>query len=183
LLAQVAMDQKNPLPDKHRIFKSPLKGGGFALNLVMSLHPHPDDVSSGCEPLVPTLSKGLEVVQTEIMRPRVCESLVAERPYWNLDKPDGLRHCGYRIDPPDKMILYRPLVPTLSKGPEVAPTQMMRPKGCERLVPTLSKGRQVEQTQRAIDAQGSSRPSLLVSFDTEEAFMAEFASGMWAGRS
>ena len=87
---------ENPLPDKHRIFKSPLKGGGFALNLVMSLHPHPDDVSSGCEPLVPTLSKGLEVVQTEMMRPRVCESLVAERPYWNLDKPDGIRHGGYR---------------------------------------------------------------------------------------
>ena len=89
-----------------------------------------------------------------MMRPRVCESLVAERPYWNLDKPDGLRDGGYRIDPPDKMmslVAERPYW-NLDKpdgvrhgGYRIDPPDKMilyRP-----LVPTLSKGPEVAPTQ------------------------------------
>ena len=149
------------------------------------IHPHPDDVSSTCESFVPTLSKGLEVVQTEMMSPRDphpddVESLVAERPYWDLDEPVGIRHGGYRIDPPDRMILYRPLPDRAYQA------QMMRTKGCERLVPKKHQGQLLgaidaqgsSRSSRVIGAQGSSRPSL--SIDTEEDGF-DVAGGMWAG--
>jgi hypothetical protein len=54
-----------PLPDRQRVFRSTLKGGGGGGSLAMSIKPDPDDASSVCEPLVPTLSKGPEVAQIQ----------------------------------------------------------------------------------------------------------------------
>jgi hypothetical protein len=91
------------------------------------IQPHSVDVSSGCEPFVPTLSKGVEVVQTEMMSPRVCirHGDMHNLSPWELDKPVRIRQGGHRIDPPDKMLIKRPL-------PDGAyQTQLMRTKGCD----------------------------------------------------
>ena len=76
-------------------------------------------------------------------------AIMIAKPYVGALLLNYLGHLGLRADPDDAFSVCAPLVPTLSKGPEMV------------------------QTQRVPNAQGSYRRSLSVPFEQEEAIMAE----------